>query len=42
MITKSDDKFPPDPVYCLFECLFSAFFNACVLSFDVIMIINEL
>ena len=42
MITKSADKFPTDPIFCLFESLFSAFFNACLLSFEIIMIENEL
>ena len=42
MITYSADKFPSDLVSCLFECLFSAFLNACMLHFDVIMTKNEL
>ena len=33
---------PSDPYPWLFECLFSAFFEACMLYFDVIMIKNEL
>ena len=41
MITYIAEKFPSDPVSYLFECLFSAFLNACVLSFGVIMIRNE-
>ena len=42
MITQSADKCPLYPVSCLFECLFSAFLNSCMLYFDVIMIKNEL
>ena len=42
MIIYSADKCPSDTVSCLFECLFSAFLNACMLYFDVIMIKNEL
>ena len=42
MITYSAEKFPSYPVSFLFECFFSSFLNACVLSFDVIMINNEL
>ena len=42
MITYSADKYPSDPFTCLFECLFSAFFNAGMFSFDVIIIKNEL
>ena len=42
MITQIDEKCPSDPVFCVFECLFSALLNECLLSFDVIMINNEL
>ena len=42
MITYSAEKYPSDPVSCLFERLFSDFLNACMLSFDVIMINNDL
>ena len=42
MITYIADKFPSDPVFCLFEYLFSVFLNDLVLSFGVIMINNEL
>ena len=42
MITYSADKCPSYPVSWLFECLFFAFLNASVLSFDVITIKNEL
>ena len=42
MITQSAEKCPSDPFSCLFECLISAFLNACLLYFDVIMIHNEL
>ena len=41
MITYSADKFPSYPFSLLFECLFSAILNACVLSFGIIMIRNE-
>ena len=41
MITYSANKCPSYHVFCLFECLFSAFFNACLISSDVIMIKNE-
>ena len=37
-ITFTVDKFPSDPVSFLFDCLFSAFLDACLLSFDVITI----
>ena len=42
MITYSAEKFPSDPVYSLFECLFYAFLNAWESSFDVILTKNEL
>ena len=38
----SEQKISLDPVTCLYECLFSVFLNACMLSFYVIMINNEL
>ena len=41
MITYSAEKRPSDPVSCLYECFIYAFLNACMLSFDVIMINNE-
>ena len=41
MITYSVDKCPSDPVFCFFECLVSAFLNASLLFFYVIMINNE-
>ena len=42
MIAYSADKCPSDPVSWLFKCLSSDFLNAWMLSFDVIMIRNEL
>ena len=42
MITSSAGKFPLDPIFCLFECQFSNFLNACLIPFEVIMIMNEL
>ena len=30
------------PIFCLFECYFSAFLNACLLYLEVITIRNEL
>ena len=42
MITQSAEKSPSDPVFCLFECLFSAFVNDFLLSFSVININNQL
>ena len=42
MITYISEKCPSDPVSCLFECLFSEFVYACLLSFDVIMMSNKL
>ena len=42
MITLISERSPSGPVFCLFEYLFSAFLDPCLLSFDVIMINNEL
>ena len=42
MIPYSTEKFTSDKFPCLLECLFSAFFDACVLSFDVIIIKDKL
>ena len=41
MITKGTDKCPSDPIFYLFECYFSTFLNACLLSLEVLMIRNE-
>ena len=41
MITDSAEKCPSDPFSCLYECFIYAFLNACMLSFDVIMINDE-
>ena len=40
MIKLSVENFPLDPLSCLFECLFSTFLVAYILSFDVIIINN--
>ena len=42
MITYSAEKYPSSPFPCFFEGLFYDFLNACMLSFDDIMISNEL
>ena len=42
MITYSAERCPSDPALCLFEWLFYAFLNDCMLSFDAILIRNEL
>ena len=42
MITLSADKHPSDSVFCLFGYLFSAFLIAFLLSFEVLMIMNEI
>ena len=42
MITYIANKCPSDPFPCLFECLFYAILDDCMLSFDVIMINDEL
>ena len=42
MIIYSAEKVPSDPVFYLFECLFSIYLDACLLYFDIIMINNEL
>ena len=42
IITYIDDKCHSDTVLCLFGFLFSAFLKICLISFNVIMIMNEL
>ena len=42
MITYSAENGPSYQFFCLLGCLFSAFLNACMLSFGVKMIKNEL
>ena len=42
MKTHISGKCPSDPFPCIFECLFSDFWGACVLYFCVIRTINEL